>query len=145
MPRRLLRTARHEAAHAVIGHVLGMRVKSLSIGADGGLTKFDRRFNHAATPQVVMLLAGSVVERPRKSPAPRLVISGDKTDGDFAALLRCGLFRKPRSRMEYAEWEIFEMATRWYVWRCRAAIERVARALLRGDLNREQFLKAAQR
>jgi hypothetical protein len=133
-----LHTAWHEAAHAVIAHVLGVKVFWLELHADGGETSFD-------TPDVLIERGKSALDAGMTygkiavagAAASRVGMSGGDNQNLANALWLAGLdedFFVVRAAL-------MDITSR-LVHEHREAIERVATALVeRGRLSGEEFRK----
>lgn len=130
-------TAVHEAGHAVIGELLGGRVRRLWLGIDArnGMTEtfYPRRGRRPIDPIMLACshLAGHEAEVRLCGRPPSLL-----PHGDLRALLAMGVERGESLNA-------IGRTTRQLVRRHEAAIRRVARALVRhGHLDRRAFLAA---
>lgn len=150
MPRRLppnpiAAAAYHEAGHAVMCHLLHLRIRSVSIGADeldGGETRHANPFRNAAAlddatgrgrlrleKAVLLCLAGPRAQA-RISPDAAHREDGGAFDRQTALALAMRFFRSRKTAQAYIafarEWvdEIFAAPRIW------AVVERLAKALI---------------
>lgn len=124
------RTARHEAAHAVIAEACGVRVKWVTIvpAEDyAGLCEYDRRFKRGPLIQGVIAMAGTAAEQlwhgRRYTNVHRY---------DWQTVNRLDVFHGQ-------DWGLLQDMTRIIVRQRKRQIDRIARALMkRGTLTGDE-------
>ena len=137
--------AYHEAGHAMMCHLMHLRIKSISIGADelyGGETTHENPFHaknrtrgdtiraRAQVEKIVMLCLGGPLAQEKYAPRNPSRDYGGKIDFDTASTLAMQFFRSSKTAAAYIgfarEW-VRQKLEEPRVW---AAVERLASVLL---------------
>lgn len=136
--------AYHEAGHAVMCHILGVRLKSISIGADelyGGETDHanplkagkasdpdDIRARMRLEKAVMLCMAGPLAQE-KFAPRGPAADYGGVLDFDDASTLAIRVFRSRKTATAYLNFVREWVSQQWERPRIWAAVERLARAL----------------
>lgn len=133
MARRSLRTARHEAGHAVVGHLLGLVIKRLAINPDGsgGHCEWEYRLKNSPREAAFVIgpfmMAGVAAEALWRHIPKHCYY---KNSSDSATLKALG------GRV----WPALILAESLVEPR-RGLIDRIAKELVKRDLSRKDFLR----
>lgn len=138
--------AYHEAGHAVMCHMLGVRLKSISVGWDelyGGETDH-AKLQYAGVPidpkdtrarlrleKAIMLCMAGPLAQQKFAPAGTHGDYGGALDFDVAFRLALRSFRSRKTAAAYLAFIQAWISQKWQEPRVWAAVERVARALIK--------------
>ena len=138
--------AYHEAGHAVMCHRLGIRIKSISIGADelyGGETDYanplkageridrnDIRARLRLEKAVMLCMAGPLAQK-KLAPRGPGADYGGVVDLDEASTLAIRYFRSRKIALAYLNFVREWVSQQWEEPRVWAIVERLARALIK--------------
>lgn len=150
MPRRptpdpIAAAAYHEAGHAVMCHLLHLRIRSVSIDADelsGGETRHENPFRNGALPidasgrgrlrlekAVMLCFAGPLAQRKMSGGGAHRDYGG-AIDRETASTLAMRFFRSAKTAEAYADFAREWVCQKFEEPRVWAAVERLAKALI---------------
>jgi hypothetical protein len=123
MARRLLSTARHEAAHAVVASYVGIPVTRAWIDPSGdGWVSYDLRFRHPPLTRAVVCMAGTAADHLWNRLPLKLVSAGD------------AVFIRDTLKFYGSDWGHLEHLARGLLLKHESAVQALAFALQRQDL-----------